>query len=68
MHHYAYAAALAFVGMCAAIAYAAVNAPPTPPKKDAQIICMEQRGKWVGSGWGGGLSTCEFPAASTASK
>lgn len=56
--NYAWPAALAFASMCAAIAYGTVYSPPGP--KSAQIVCIEQRGKWVGSGWGPGHGTCEF--------
>lgn len=59
--NYAWPAAAAFAAMCAAIAYATVHTPPPPPKpKTAQVVCIEQRGKWNGSGWGEGLGTCEF--------
>lgn len=61
--NYAWPAALAFAAMCAAVAYAMVHTPPSPPHKDAQIVCFEQRGKWVGGGWGGSLAgTCDFSA------
>lgn len=53
----AWPAAAAFVGMCAAIAYAVVN---TPAEKSAQVTCIEQRGKWIASNWGPSNSTCEF--------
>ena len=40
--HLAWAAAFAFVGLCAAVAWSTVNVPPV---RDAQIVCIEQRGK-----------------------
>jgi hypothetical protein len=60
--HLAWAAAFAFVGLCAAIAYYNVHAPAA---RDPQTVCFEQRGKWAG-GWSTRGSTCEFP--STAAK
>ena len=62
---FAWPAAAAFVGMCAAIAYANVHAPEP---KTAQVVCIEQRGKWVPSGWGMPLGTCEFSPAAAMSK
>ena len=54
--------AFAFAAMCAAIAYVEVYAPKP---KSAQIICIEQHGKWRGSGWGVTFGTCEFPPIAT---
>jgi hypothetical protein len=62
LKHWAWPLAFAFVGMCATIAYYNVYAP-----KDAQIVCIEQRGKWVAS-WSMHRSTCEFPTAATTAK
>lgn len=59
--NWAWPAAFAFVGMCAAMAYATVYAPV---EKHPQVICIEQRGKWVRGGWG--IATCEFPPAEKA--
>lgn len=56
--NYAWPAAFAAIGIAAAIAYAAVHGPQ---EKTPQIVCIEQHGKWVGSGWGDRSSTCEFP-------
>lgn len=53
--NYAWPAAIAFIGMCFAIAYANTHAQPP---KDAQVACIEQHGKWVRDWWDG---TCEFP-------
>jgi hypothetical protein len=58
--NWAWPAAFAFVGMCAAIAYANVYAPP---ERDARVVCIEQRGKWVSSAWGMSYSTCDFSTA-----
>ena len=58
--NFAWPVALAFVGMCAAIAYATVN---TPTGKSAQVVCFEQHGRWVPSNWGDSHATCEFPSA-----
>jgi len=59
--NYAWPAAVAFIGMCAAIAYAAVY---TSEPKSAQVACIEQHGHWIPSTFGGAIhSTCEFPAA-----
>ena len=59
----------AFVGLCVAIAAGAIFAPrsqPAPPRPDPQVACIEQRGKWIGSGWGMILGTCEFPPTTAA--
>ncbi len=61
--NYAWPAAFAFVGMCIAVAYAVVNGPPA--EKSPQIVCFEQHGKWIPSGWGTLNATCEFPTAAS---
>ena len=64
MPHYVWAAAFAFVGMCAAIAYSTVYAPPEP--KSAQVVCIEQRGKWIASWSTVERGTCEFAPTAAA--
>jgi hypothetical protein len=58
VNHAAWAAAFAFVGLCAAFAYGTVYAPPT---KTVQVVCIEQRGKWVWESTWHQRGTCEFP-------
>lgn len=52
--------AVAFVGMCFAIAWANVA---TPPQKTAHALCIEQRGLWHHFG-----SWCEWPKAADAAQ
>jgi len=57
--YWAWPTAFAFVGMCASIAYYNTHAPA---ERTAQIVCIEQHGKWNASGWGEHWSTCDFPS------
>lgn len=41
--NYAWAIAFAFVGMCFAIAYATVHAPP---QENPKVTCIKMRGAW----------------------
>jgi hypothetical protein len=34
--------------------------PEPPPKSELQIACERKRGRWVGTGIGGGLMICQF--------
>ena len=61
---FAWPAAFAFAAMCAAIAAASIYSPP--PLKDAMVVCIEQRGRWVNAFPRG--STCEFPPTSAMNK
>jgi hypothetical protein len=54
--HNAYALAIAFVGMCFAIAYGTAM---TPPSRDPRVTCIDQRGEWV-PGWTNLSGTCRF--------
>ena len=57
MERFAWPAAFAFAALWAAIALMAIYSPPS---RDPRIVCIEQRGKWVG--WPA-TGTCEFPTA-----